>query len=134
LHYDHPDFRRQTIRLDLGWNFLGASQRSHVLFVSLQVALQPPSFRLPLPPPPPTQFNRFSHAMLRCAESISRGQSWWWQPTPSQTLMDAHLSTAASRPAALGSSGRSGVALLQWEEDYVSCIQALFDSGCACFA
>jgi hypothetical protein len=49
-------------------------------------------------------------------------------------MMDPHFSTGASRPAASGSSGRSGVELLQWEEDYVSCIQALFDSGYACAA
>jgi hypothetical protein len=49
-------------------------------------------------------------------------------------MMDAHFSTGVSRPAAFDSSARSGVHLLQWEEQYVACIQSLFDSGCVRFA
>ena len=48
-------------------------------------------------------------------------------------MMDSHLSTGLSRPAAPASTERSGVELMQWEEDFVSCIQALFDSGCEVF-
>jgi hypothetical protein len=45
--------------------------------------------------------------------------------------MDSHFSTGVSRPAENGNLERSGVELMQWEEDYVSCIQELFDSGLA---
>jgi hypothetical protein len=121
--FELSNFRPQTIRFDLDWSIPGASRHNFALFASLQVLRQRHA----------NHSIHFTHVTICCSESITQGQSWWWQPIPFQTMMDSHLSTAVSRPAAPHSSGRSGVELLQWEENFVSCIQALFDSGCTCF-